>query len=61
MLAQTCTFTEREEKHEAIRQECIAAREHYQQTGLHVTHTEVKTWIAQLRQGKMVVPPQCHT
>ena len=53
-------FVEREEKREAIRQECIAAHEHYQQTGLHVTQAEVKDWIAQLRQGKQVGAPKCH-
>jgi len=53
-------FVEREEKREAIRQECIAAHEHYQQTGLHVSHAEVKEWIAGLRQGKKVTHPKCH-
>lgn len=53
-------FVEREEKREAIRQECITAHEHYQQTGLHVTQAEVKDWIARLRQGKQADTPICH-
>jgi len=53
-------FVEREEKREAIRQECIAAHEHYQQTGQYVSHAEVKEWITDLRQGKKVEPPKCH-
>ena len=53
-------FVEREEKREAIRQECIVAHEHYEKTGLHVTNAEVKEWIGQLRQGKKVEPPKCH-
>ncbi len=53
-------FVEREEKREAIRQECIAAHEHYQQTGLHLTQAEVKEWIARLRQGKQANMPTCH-
>ena len=53
-------FVEREEKREAIRRECLAAHEHYQQTGLHVSHAEVKEWIAELRRGKKVEPPKCH-
>ena len=61
VIQAVAAFVEREEKHEAIRQECIAAHEHYQQTGLHVSHAEVKEWIARLRQGKKVEPPQCHT
>ena len=53
-------FVEREEKREALRQECIAAHEHYEQTGLHVTNAEVKDWIEALRQGKNVERPKCH-
>lgn len=53
-------FVDREEKREAIRQECIAAHEHYQQTGQHVSHAEVKEWIAQIRQGKKAKAPKCH-
>ncbi|MGE9984396.1 CopG family ribbon-helix-helix protein [Desulfovibrio sp. SGI.169] len=53
-------FVEREEKREALRQECLAAHEHYQQTGLHVTQAEVKDWIALLRQGKQADAPKCH-
>ncbi len=53
-------FVEREEKREALRHECIAAHDHYEQTGLHVTSAEVKDWIEALRQGKKVEPPKCH-
>ena len=53
-------FVEREEKREAIRQECVAAHEHYQQTGLHITQTEVKDWIARPRQGERTDVPVCH-
>ena len=53
-------FVEREEKREALRQECIAAHNHYEQTGLHVTNAEVKDWIEALRQGKKVERPKCH-
>lgn len=45
---------------ESIRHECILAQKHYRQTGLHVTQTEVKEWIAQIRQGKNVDAPKCH-
>ncbi len=53
-------FVEREEKREALRQECIAAHNHYEQTGLHVTNAEAKDWIEALRQGKKVERPKCH-
>ena len=55
------TFVEREEKREAVRRECIAAHEHYQQTGLHASHAEVKEWIAKLPQDNKAKPPKCHT
>ena len=61
VIQAVAAFVEREEKREAIRKECIAAHEHYEQTGLHVRHAEVKEWIAKLRQGKKVEPPRCHT
>ena len=60
VIQAVAAFVEREEKRETIRQECVAAHEHYQQTGLHVSHAEVKEWIAGLRQGKKVEPPKCH-
>ena len=60
VIQAVAAFVEREEKREAIRQECIAAHEHYQQTGLHVSHAEVKEWMAGLRQGKKAEPPECH-
>jgi len=60
VIQAVAAFVEREEKRETIRQECIVAHEHYQQTGLHVSHAEVKEWIAELRQGKKVAPPKCH-
>lgn len=53
-------FVEREEKREALRRECLAAHEHYRQTGLHATQAEVKDWIARLRQGKQADAPKCH-
>ena len=56
----TNALVEREEKREALRQECIAAHDHYRQTGLHVTQAEVKDWIARLRQDKQADAPKCH-
>lgn len=60
VLQAIAAFVEREEKREAMRQECIAAHEHYEQTGLHVTTAEVKGWIEALRQGNKVERPKCH-
>ena len=60
LVQAVAAFVEREEKREAVRQECLAAHDHYQQTGLHVSHAEVKEWIAALREGKDGKAPQCH-
>jgi predicted transcriptional regulator len=60
VIQAVAAFVEREEKREAIRRECLAAHEHYRQTGLHVSHAEVKEWIAELRRGTKVEPPKCH-
>lgn len=53
-------FVEREEKREALRQECIAAHEEFLQTGLHLTGEEVDVWVDQLLQGNVTDMPQCH-
>lgn len=54
-------YVEREEKREAFRQEALAAWAAYQETGLHVTHDEADTWLAQLEAGQDVEPPECHS
>jgi predicted transcriptional regulator len=54
-------YVDREEKREAFRQDAVRAWEAYQATGLHVTHAEADTWLAQLEAGQDVEPPECHT
>lgn len=51
---------EREEKREAIRQECIEAHGEYMRTGLHLTGEEVDGWVEQLLQGNTPALPKCH-
>ena len=61
LLVQAVTsFVEREEKREAIRQECIAAHEEYLRTGLHLSGEEVDAWVDQLLQGNVTDMPKCH-
>ncbi len=61
LLVQAVTnFVEREEKREAIRQECIAAHEEFLRTGLHLTGEEVDAWVDQLLQGTVTDMPKCH-
>lgn len=61
LLVQAVTnFVEREEKREAIRQECITAHEEFLRTGLHLTGEEVDAWVDQLLQGNVTDMPKCH-
>ena len=60
LVQAVAAFVEREERREALRQECKAAHEHYLRTGLHVTQAEVKDWVARLRQDSEAAPPTCH-
>ena len=53
-------YVEREEKREQFRQHALAAWNHYQATGQHVTATEADKWLAKLEAGKNAPPPTCH-
>jgi predicted transcriptional regulator len=45
---------------EQDRQDAIAAWEHYQATGLHLTQEEVDEWLVKLEAGEDADPPACH-
>ena len=53
-------YVEREEKREQLRQHALAAWDHYQTTGLHLTAEEADAWLAKLEAGKHAAPPKCH-
>ena len=53
-------YVTREELRESFRQEALDAWNHYQTTGLHVSHAEADTWLAELEAGNDVEPPACH-
>ena len=53
-------YVEREEKREQLRQDALAAWDHYQTTGLHATAEEADAWLAKLEAGKDSAPPKCH-
>jgi predicted transcriptional regulator len=53
-------YVEREEKRERFRQDALAAWDHYQATGLHLTAEEADTWLAKLEAGKGAASPKCH-
>lgn len=53
-------YVEREEKRERLRQDALAAWDHYQSTGLHATAAEADAWLARLESGKKAKAPKCH-
>jgi predicted transcriptional regulator len=54
-------YVSREEKREQLRQDALAAWNHYQSTGLHVTAEEADAWLAKLEAGEDAETPECHT
>ena len=53
-------YVTREEQREQIRQDALAAWEHYQATGLHVTAEEADVWLAGLENDEDSGAPECH-
>jgi predicted transcriptional regulator len=53
-------FVEREEKHEEFRQAGLKAWSDYQESGLHVSHSEADEWLGKLEAGEAVAAPECH-
>ena len=49
-----------EEKREQLRQDALAAWNHYQTTGLHATAEEADAWLAKLEAGEDAEAPECH-
>lgn len=49
----------RSKAREDLRRECIAAHEHFKQTGLHLTREEVEGWLDRLAVGEDVEPSAC--
>jgi predicted transcriptional regulator len=53
-------YVGREEKREQLRQDALAAWNHYQMTGLHATAEEADAWLAKLEAGEDAEAPACH-
>ncbi|SJM92875.1 conserved hypothetical protein [Crenothrix polyspora] len=53
-------YIEREQAHKHFFEEGRKAIEHYNQTGLHVTHDEIKSWAESLGTPKELPHPVCH-
>jgi predicted transcriptional regulator len=53
-------YVSREEQREQMRQDALAAWNHYQTTGLHATDEEADAWLAKLEAGTAAETPECH-
>lgn len=53
-------YVEREDKREAFRMDTLKAWDEYQLTGLHLTATEVETWLASWGTESHLPAPLCH-
>ena len=61
MLRQAVSqFVEREEARGAFRAAGLDAWQHYQVTGLHVTHEDADAWLARLQAGEEAAIPRGH-
>lgn len=53
-------FIEREQARLSFLEDGRKAIEHFDQTGLHVTHEEMRTWAETLGSSSDTPPPACH-
>ena len=53
-------YVEKEQAREAFKQEALDSWEHYQETGLHVTGEELKTWLSTWGTENEQEAPECH-
>ena len=53
-------YVSREEQRERLRQDALAAWNHYQTTGLHAAADEADAWLAKLEAGENAKAPECH-
>lgn len=45
---------------EQLHRDLLDARNHYQSTGLHLTHEQVEAWLAKRESGENARLPECH-
>lgn len=51
---------EKNERDYAFNQSCLESYNHYQETGLHITHEEVLAWMNSWNTDNELPPPICH-
>jgi len=54
-------YVEREERRERFHQEATESWNEFQETGLHITWEECKTWMDTWGTDDETAPPECHT
>lgn len=53
-------YVEREEAREHFKQEALLSWKSYQETGLHLTGSETRTWLDTWGTEQASAPPKCH-
>jgi predicted transcriptional regulator len=53
-------FIEREQAKTDFHESAVAGSEHFNATGLHTTHEELKVWAQSLGTKSELTPPVCH-
>jgi predicted transcriptional regulator len=53
-------YVSREEQREQLREQAVAAWNHYQATGLHATAEEADLWLSKLEAGDDAGAHECH-
>ena len=54
-------YLKTEEAQQAILQSVDESITHFELTGLHITHSEVKTWAKELKTNRKANLPKCHS
>lgn len=54
------TLIAQKEQEYAFNQSCVDSYNHYKETGLHVTHDEIISWMESLFTDNELPPPACH-
>lgn len=54
-------YVEHKEYRKAVREQMRHAHAEYKRTGLHLTHDEVREWMAKRARGELAPMPKLHT
>ena len=54
-------YLDKEERDQRFIAAAKQSRQHYQETGLHISHDEFSQWVDELQRNPRATPPACHT